>query len=203
MYRRTIKVPPKYHGKVVGRGGVTLAEITTQTGVKLIVPSRGSGNHEVVVLADHEPQIEHAERRIQDLCDLDLGIPKTEGEMLRERANVAGARRAELYRKRREACRVDGKLAKELPEKAKMEAQIMEKFNANPADAIFDEKNCGRGMVFRRQLLRKNNANGLLEIITGQGRHGDNGTRKIPTALQETYPGDIVHHDEGQCWMQI
>eukprot|EP00184_Porphyridium_aerugineum_P008438 CAMPEP_0184691794 /NCGR_PEP_ID=MMETSP0313-20130426/527_1 /TAXON_ID=2792 /ORGANISM="Porphyridium aerugineum, Strain SAG 1380-2" /LENGTH=284 /DNA_ID=CAMNT_0027149559 /DNA_START=68 /DNA_END=922 /DNA_ORIENTATION=- len=200
--QKELTIPSKFHGKIIGKQHATLNAIEQETGAKIVMPEKDSGSDKVLVMGSEEA-INDAVAKIATITDLDLGVKKTPGELLRQRANEAGKKRAELSAKSQDAYKSgDGAAAKEFSNQAKQQEEIIHKLNKEAGETIFQEKNKGKslyeidlhGLYVEEALDQTEKRIGELEadgknkgnsmkIITGRGNHSEDNVAKIRPAV--------------------
>ncbi|KAA8493267.1 Smr domain-containing protein [Porphyridium purpureum] len=185
--RRELNVPSKFYGKIIGKQAATLKDIEETSGANVTVPGRDSGSEVVVVSADPpdaQRKVDAAVRRIADITDLDFGLGKTKGELLREQAWATH----------------DDELHKQAA------AAIFEELNGAMNRGMYEmdlhSLLVHEALEFVEQrldeLAKKPNKGNELQIITGRGNHSADGQAKIRPAVVELLDARGLKHDDAR-----
>lgn len=198
-----LSIPNEDHKYIVGKGGENIKNIKSQTGADIQLDPDKSKSDKVVITAKDQSSANKAKKMIKD----SIKAVKEQHENTDEWYKKYQAKVDEHARKRNEYNEAskkayesgDGKLAKELSEKAKKEGELMKEAQKEAARAVFKKRNKDNGddvidlhglqvapaiEIVSEYLDKWQRKPGKYTIITGKGLHSDEKGPKIRPAVE-------------------
>lgn len=199
-----LTIPNEDHKYIVGKGGENIKKIIAETGADIQLDPDKNKSDKVVISAKDQSSANKAKKMIKN----SIKAVKEQHENTEEWYQKYQAKVDEHARKRNEYNEAakkayesgDGKLAKELSEKAKKEGELMKQAQKEAARAVFKRRNKDNGddvidlhglqvapavEIVSEYLDKWQRKPGKYIIITGKGLHSDEKGPKIRPAVEK------------------